>query len=70
MKSLQLSDYKGIIQYLGFERKMMNDIEFVCTDGYNKSKHTYIKKRVRKYSKNQRGAEESKVIYAQSHKKT
>lgn len=47
MNSLQLSDYKGIIQYLGFERKMMSDIDFVCRDGHHKSKKTYVKKRVK-----------------------
>lgn len=47
MKSLQLSDYKGIIQYLGFERKMMSDIDTVCKDGHHKSKKRYVKRMVR-----------------------
>lgn len=68
MKSLQLSDYKGIIQYLGFERKMMNDIDIVCKDGHHKSKKTYIKKRVRRKGHNNylRDVEELRAIFARS----
>ena len=50
MRILRLKEYKGVIQYLGFERKMMTEIDFVCQDSQHNTKSTYLKQRVRKSS--------------------
>lgn len=46
MKSLRFKDYRGIIQFLGFERKIMKDIDYVCRSGHRENKEEYFAKKV------------------------
>ena len=44
MRALQLKDYKGIIRFLTFERKIMKDITSICGEGQRQNKAKYISK--------------------------
>ena len=43
MKSLKFKDYRGIVQFLGFEPKIMKDIDFVCSSGHREDKEEYFR---------------------------
>lgn len=46
MQSLRFKDYRGIIQFLGFERKIMKDINVVCGSGHRENKEKFFKDKV------------------------